>query len=60
MVAMDEKGKPTAVPKVAIETEDEQRRWEKARLRREVREEVNARYQEIAAKHAAIPTPSNK
>jgi len=55
MVALDDHGKPAPVPPVSIESEDDQRRWEKAKLRREVREEVNLRYREIALKHPAKP-----
>ncbi len=36
-VALDEKGRPTAVPKVRPETEEEERRYKEAQLRRDAR-----------------------
>lgn len=36
-VALDEQGQPTQVPPLHIETEEEQRRWEAAQQRRELR-----------------------
>lgn len=47
MVAVDEKGQPTAVEPVAIETADERRRWAAAQLRREFRKEIEKRSLEI-------------
>jgi acyl-CoA hydrolase len=39
MVALGEDGKPTAVPPLKLETEDERRRQDQARIRRQVRRE---------------------
>lgn len=36
-VAIDENGKPAAVPRLALETKDERRRWREAIARRQVR-----------------------
>lgn len=47
MVAVDDHGKPTKVPPLVVETEDEQRRWAAARLRRELRKEIEQRSLEI-------------
>lgn len=47
MVAVDENRKPTTVPPVLITTSDEQRRWAAAKLRRDLRKEVEARSLEI-------------
>lgn len=41
MVAMDENGKPVAVPKLNIKTEDQRRRWNKAYKRRQARLQLN-------------------
>ena len=38
MVAVDDHGKPVAVTPLALETEDGQRRWNEAKLRREQRQ----------------------
>lgn len=34
LVALDEDGRPTAIPQLVPETEEDQRRWERAQLRR--------------------------
>lgn len=44
MVAVDEGGKPTAVPPFKPSTPDEQRRFEGAKVRKEWRRELEARY----------------
>jgi acyl-CoA hydrolase len=49
MVAVDDEGKPTAVPPLDPSTPDEQRRLEAARVRRELRRELESRYR--AMKH---------
>jgi acyl-CoA hydrolase len=36
MVAIDESGKPKTVPQLILETEDEKRRFEEAKLRKEL------------------------
>ncbi|MGE5603465.1 MAG: acyl-CoA thioesterase, partial [Nitrososphaerales archaeon] len=47
MVAVDEDGKPTRVPKVPVTTPTEQRRWAAAQLRRAFRKEIEERSLEI-------------
>ncbi|MDO5624800.1 MAG: acyl-CoA thioesterase [Pseudomonadota bacterium] len=47
MVAVDDEGKPTAVPPLAPATPDERRRWRAAELRRELRHELNARFAQV-------------
>lgn len=47
MVAVDENFKPCPVPALQPETADEQRRFKAARLRRELRQELEKRYKEI-------------
>lgn len=37
MVALDDNDKPTEVPRLELETDEEKEEWEKARLRREIR-----------------------
>ena len=44
MVAVDEGGKPTAVPPLKPSTPDEQRRFEGAKVRKDLRRELEARY----------------
>ncbi|KKW67843.1 VdlD [Lampropedia cohaerens] len=48
MVAMDERGKPTAVPPLNPQTPDEKRRYHQAQQRRQLRQELQERYQEIS------------
>ena len=48
MVAIDEEGEPTAVPPLAVESDDEQRREREAELRRQNR--LNEREQIRAAR----------
>jgi len=52
MVAVDENGKPVAVPPFAPSTPDERRRCEAARLRKQLRQEMEQRFN--AMKHAAV------
>jgi acyl-CoA hydrolase len=47
MVAVDEQGKPTKVPPLHINNEDELRRWAAAKLRRDLRKEIEQRSLEI-------------
>lgn len=47
MVAVDERGRPHSVPPVSVETPEQRRRWAAAKLRRELRKEVEARSLEI-------------
>jgi acyl-CoA hydrolase len=47
MVAVDEGGKPTAVPPFKPSTPDEQRRFEGAKVRKELRRELEARYRAV-------------
>ena len=48
MVAVDAEGRPTPVPQVALENDDDKRRWEMARLRRQLRGELQARYEALS------------
>ncbi|MCJ8169466.1 acyl-CoA thioesterase [Atopomonas sediminilitoris] len=52
MVALDANGKPTAVPPLVPQDELERRRFEAARLRRQLREEMQQRHKAI--KQAAL------
>lgn len=47
MVAVDDNGKPTSVPKLEIRNAVEQRRWAGAKVRRELRKEIEKRSLEI-------------
>lgn len=49
MVAVDDEGKPTAVPPLRPFTADEKRRFEQAKVRKQLRQEQEARYQGIKA-----------
>jgi uncharacterized protein (TIGR00369 family) len=53
MVAMDDDGRPTAVPQLSPATPDERRRWEAALLRRELRREQAQRAEAIRLAAAA-------
>ena len=55
MVALDEEGRPSAVPEVAPETPDEQRRAREAQLRRDNR---LAERERIEAEPAALGRPA--
>lgn len=47
MVAVDDAGKPTAVPPLTPATPEEQQRFEAAKMRRQVRQELDRRFQAI-------------
>ncbi|MCL7461392.1 acyl-CoA thioesterase [Pseudomonas sp. NW5] len=47
MVAVDGDGQPTAVPPLEPQTPDEKRRFAQAQQRRQIRQELEARYQSI-------------
>ncbi|MBA4342933.1 MAG: acyl-CoA thioesterase [Methylibium sp.] len=53
MVAVDDAGKPVAVPPLKPATPDEQRRWAAAKVRRELRQELEQRYRQLRAPEAA-------
>lgn len=48
-VALDDEGKPTAVPPALAETEEEKRRWHEAGLRRQMRLELRRKAMEREA-----------
>jgi acyl-CoA hydrolase len=52
MVAVDDGGKPTAVPPLAPQTPDEIRRFDDAKLRRQLRQELERRFKDIKDAHA--------
>ena len=52
MVAVDDAGKPTAVPPLTPATPDETRRFEGAKLRRQLRQELEQRFKAIHAGQA--------
>jgi acyl-CoA hydrolase len=47
MVAVDDAGKPVAVPPLQPATPDERRRWQAAQLRKQLRQELEQRHQAI-------------
>ncbi len=47
MVAVDDSGKPTAVPPLQPQSADEKRRFKQAQQRRQLRQEQEQRYKEI-------------
>ncbi|MBO3758634.1 acyl-CoA thioesterase [Ciceribacter sp. L1K23] len=47
MVAVDEAGRPTAVPELVLDGDEKRRRAREAELRRELRREVEARFREV-------------
>lgn len=47
MVAVDDEGKPTLVPALEPQSPDEKRRFKQAQQRRDLRQELERRYQEI-------------
>ncbi|TCP07619.1 acyl-CoA thioesterase [Caldimonas thermodepolymerans] len=47
MVAVDDAGKPVAVPPLQPRTPDEKRRFEAAKVRRQLRQELEQRYKEM-------------
>lgn len=54
MIAVNEDGTPTKVPTMTTTTVEEKRRWEGARLRRELRKEIEQRGLEIRQQPGAI------
>jgi acyl-CoA hydrolase len=58
MVAVDETGKPTAVPPLKPSTPDEHRRFEGAKVRREWRQKLEARYRAMKQPKAEPPAVS--
>lgn len=59
MVAVDDAGKPAPVPTLKPATPDEHRRWAAAKVRRELRQELEQRYQLLRAPEAASPSSSS-
>ena len=55
MVAVDEAGKPTAVPPLQLETSDERRRHAAALIRRQLRQEMEQRHLELLASNPPSP-----
>lgn len=55
MVAVDEDGKPVAVPPLHPKTQDERRRWANAKVRRQLRSEMEQRQREV--RQAPPPPP---
>ena len=47
MVAVDDQGKPTAVPQLPLGSADEKRRFLQAQQRRQIRQELEQRYQAL-------------
>ena len=47
MVAVDEGRKPMTVPALSPSTPDERRRWEAALLRKQLRKELVARFEQV-------------
>lgn len=47
MVALDENQQPTPVPQLILDTYDRKRRFHQAKLRRQLRQELQQRYQDI-------------
>ncbi|MEY4767168.1 MAG: hypothetical protein RI907_3841 [Pseudomonadota bacterium] len=57
MVAVNDAGKPTAVPQLDPATDDEKRRFAAAKLRRQLRQELEQRFQAIHAAPSPAPQP---
>jgi acyl-CoA hydrolase len=57
MVAVNAEGKPTAVPQLSPATPDERRRFDAARLRRQLRQELEQRFKAIQAAPVPAPVP---
>ncbi len=57
MVAVDDEGKPTSVPAITPCTPDEVRRFAAARLRRQLRQELEQRFKAIQAAPSPSPAP---
>ena len=61
MVAVDNEGRPQVVPTLEPTTADGRRRWQAAKLRRELRQELVGRFQAIQAQaeqHHMPPAPA--
>jgi acyl-CoA hydrolase len=54
MVAVDDQGRPTPVPPLALETALDKRRYQEAQLRRALSEEMRQKRQEIKEKAAEL------
>ncbi|WP_298013174.1 acyl-CoA thioesterase [uncultured Aquabacterium sp.] len=59
MVAVDDQARPTAVPPLTPATPDERRRYEAAKLRRQLRQELERRFKAIQKGGADAPTPDD-
>jgi acyl-CoA hydrolase len=59
MVAVNEEGKPTAVPVISPSTPDGHRRFAAAKLRRELRQELEQRFKAIQAAPTPAPSPAD-
>lgn len=57
MVAVDGNGRPVRVPSLDIETPTERRRYENAAMRRELRQEIERRHEQIRQQYR--PTPAS-
>ncbi len=55
MVAVNAEGKPTAVPPLSPTTPDERRRFDAAKLRRQLRQEMEQRHLELLASNPPSP-----
>jgi acyl-CoA hydrolase len=55
MVAVDEERKPVQVPPLSPSTVDERRRWDAAVMRKTLRKELAARFEQ--ARNAPVPAP---
>ncbi len=53
-VALDEQGRPSAVPRLVAETAEERLRWDEAVVRRDQRLELAARRRELRLRHGAV------
>lgn len=56
MVAVDGNGRPVRVPPLQIETPTERRRYENAAMRRELRQEIERRHEQIRQQYRPAPT----
>ena len=57
MVAVNDEGKPTAVPTIQPNTPDEHRRFAAGKLRRQLRQELEQRFKAIQAAPTPAPQP---
>lgn len=60
MVAVNDQGKPTSVPALVPETPDEHRRFAAARMRRELRQDLERRFKAIQASAPSAPPPDDQ